>query len=309
MRKIGLLVALVLCALVVRYNWPVAQARASLAVVAPSTRPVAAINRVLIVSIDGLRPDVLLRASAPTLRFSMWARTTAVSVTLPSHTSMLTGVAPEVHQITWNGEMPFKEPFYPRRATLFQLARAGGYSTALVAGKDKFDTLAVPGSLDHSWITDKGVCSDEQVADEAIKIITQFSPEVMFVHFPNVDSVGHAVGWGTPEQLAAVANVDAQLKRVLDAGDLSSTLIIISADHGGSARVHGPDDVRSRMIPWIAVGPGVKAGYDLTRLGKGYDVQTFDTFATACYVLGIAPEKSVEGKPIREMFDSAELMK
>ena len=68
-------------------------------------RPLA-VRRVLIVSIDGLRPDALLRANAPAIRglmqrgsFSMWARTTAVSVTLPSHVSMLTGVTPNHHHI------------------------------------------------------------------------------------------------------------------------------------------------------------------------------------------------------------------
>jgi predicted AlkP superfamily pyrophosphatase or phosphodiesterase len=279
-------------------------------------RPIASIDRVLIISIDGLRPDLFLRANAPTLRgmldrgsFSLWARTTAVSVTLPSHTSMLTGVTPEIHQIVWNGEMPFKEPVYPKRPTLFQLAKAAGYSTGMAAGKDKMDTLRVPGSVDHAWVTDKGVCTDQQVADEAVKIIQQFAPQVMFVHLPQVDSVGHAIGWGTAEQLKAVENADAQLKRILDASDLGSTLVIISADHGGSARGHGPEDVRSRTIPWLATGPTVRAGFDLTRLGKNFDVATFDTFSTACYVLGVAPEKPVDGKAIVEIFERAELMK
>ncbi|MGH7682478.1 MAG: alkaline phosphatase family protein, partial [Candidatus Eiseniibacteriota bacterium] len=72
-------------------------------------RPVPAITRALIVSIDGLRPDLLLRADTPTLHglmrrgtFTMWARTTAVAVTLPSHVSMLTGVTPGKHGIEWN---------------------------------------------------------------------------------------------------------------------------------------------------------------------------------------------------------------
>src|SRR4051794_35241398 len=61
-------------------------------------RPVPAITRALIISIDGLRPDVMLRADAPNLKslyttgsFSFWARTTPLSITLPSHTTMLTG--------------------------------------------------------------------------------------------------------------------------------------------------------------------------------------------------------------------------
>src|SRR3954451_20002993 len=65
----------------------------------PAPRPVPAIQHVIIISCDGLRPDVLLRADAPNLRkmmahgaFTLWSRTIRIAITLPSHTSMLTGV-------------------------------------------------------------------------------------------------------------------------------------------------------------------------------------------------------------------------
>mgnify|MGYP003341753416 CR=1 FL=1 len=110
---------------------------------APAPRP-----HVLLISIDGLRPDVLLRESGTVLRslmargsFTMWARTTAVSVTLPSHTSMVTGVPPTVHQIEWNHELPFARPVYPVVPTLFEIARKAGFTTALDVGKPKFSVL------------------------------------------------------------------------------------------------------------------------------------------------------------------------
>jgi predicted AlkP superfamily pyrophosphatase or phosphodiesterase len=53
-------------------------------------RPLPAIGRVLLVSIDGLRPDALLRADAPVIRglmkrgsYTFWAQTTDMAVTLP----------------------------------------------------------------------------------------------------------------------------------------------------------------------------------------------------------------------------------
>jgi len=56
-----------------------------------SARPIPGISRVLIISVDGLRPDLSLRANAPVLRslmvrgsYSLWAQTTAVAVTLPA---------------------------------------------------------------------------------------------------------------------------------------------------------------------------------------------------------------------------------
>src|SRR5438067_424686 len=76
---------------------------------APGQRPVAAIDRVLIISIDGLRPDVLLRAYMPRVRelcskgcFTFWAETSPEAYTLPCHASMFTGTPSEKHGVTWN---------------------------------------------------------------------------------------------------------------------------------------------------------------------------------------------------------------
>lgn len=98
---------------------------------APSTD-----HRVLIISVDGLRPDLLLRSKTPVLQklmdqgsYTCWAQTTAVSVTLPSHVSMLTGVKPQIHQIEWNHDIPLSSPVYPKVPTLFELAKHAGYST------------------------------------------------------------------------------------------------------------------------------------------------------------------------------------
>src|SRR5207253_5330616 len=101
--------------------------------------------RVIIFSIDGLRPDLLLRGDMPTARalmsagsFTMFARTIADPYTLPAHVSMLTGVPPEKHGITWND---YTEDSYPEVPTLFDLAKKNGFSTAMVTAKMKFIAL------------------------------------------------------------------------------------------------------------------------------------------------------------------------
>ena len=73
----------------------------------PATVPKA--EHVVIISIDGLRPDLLIQAEAPNIRgllkagsYTFWARTVAEGYTLPAHASMLTGVSPQKHGITWN---------------------------------------------------------------------------------------------------------------------------------------------------------------------------------------------------------------
>ena len=281
---------------------------------AQTTRPVPGISRVCIISIDGLRPDLALRGDTPTIHrlikdgsFTFWARTTAESVTLPSHTSMLTGVVPIRHEVQWNKDLPLLHPVYPVFPTVFELAHAEGYTTAMVAGKSKFINLAKPGSLDWQFIPDEDKITDDQVEVEAMKLIRDHQPQVLFVHFPSVDNVGHASGWASTQQLAAIANADACVGKIIAAmEDLKiwdSTLLILTADHGGAGISHGPEDPRSRSIPWIAVGPGVRKGLDLTTY-SGLTVDTEDTFCTACYVLGLHPTRlPLDGKPVMEIFD------
>src|SRR5437870_4094827 len=90
-------------------------------------------GRIAIISIDGLRPDLLLRANTPTIHsllpqatFTFWARTTPHAITLPSHTSMLTGVIPRKHEIEWNRDLPLSQPIYPAFPTLFEIAKTAG---------------------------------------------------------------------------------------------------------------------------------------------------------------------------------------
>src|SRR3954469_13022041 len=115
---------------------------------APTTKPGGPVPRVLIISIDGLRPDLLIRGDTPVIHklldegcYTFWARTAPASTTLPAHVSMLTGVTPEVHGIMWHADLPLSRPVYPAAPTLFEMAKRRGYKTAIAAGKSKFEVF------------------------------------------------------------------------------------------------------------------------------------------------------------------------
>jgi arylsulfatase A-like enzyme len=103
------------------------------------------------------------------------------------------------------------------------------------------------------------------------------------------------------------AQADAAVGRVLDTLKklklTESTLILLTADHGGAGTGHETNDPRSLFIPWIASGPGVRQGYDLTLTDRKV-IQTEDTFATACFFLGIPLGNDVSGKPVMELLNS-----
>jgi predicted AlkP superfamily pyrophosphatase or phosphodiesterase len=286
---------------------------------APTTRPVAAITHALVISIDGCRPDLLLRADTPNLHrvldqssYTFWAHTIAEAITLPSHTSMLTGVTAQRHHVTWNDDLPPGQPqLYPAYPTIFEVMKRAGYTTGMAAGKSKFVALDKPGTVDWAFIPRSKTIEDEEVAAHAAAIITEHRPEMMFVHLPGVDNAGHAYGWGSDKQRTAVTLADAAVGIVLGAVDQArlsgSTFVIITADHGGAGRTHGPNDARSLHIPWIAFGPGIRKNLDLTTDAK-LTVNTEDTFATVCLVMGVKFDPAIDGKPIEEIIQRDDLL-
>jgi predicted AlkP superfamily pyrophosphatase or phosphodiesterase len=284
--------------------------------VAKPQRPIPEVEHVVIISVDGLRPDRMLLANTPVMHamveqgsYSFWAKTIVMAITLPAHVSMLTGVNPRKHKIEWNDEIPLKEPVYPKQPTLFEMAKKVGYTTALVTGKAKFDPLTKPGTLDYQFVPEKDLETDEPVCAKAVEVIGRLKPNVLFVHFPANDKAGHKHGWGSPEQMAVIEKADACIGRVRaaldEAGIGASTFMVVTADHGGAGLSHGPEDPRSRTIPWIATGPRLRKKFDLTQIAA-LDVRTEDTCATACWLLGLALPAYLDGAPVRQAFVSGQ---
>jgi arylsulfatase A-like enzyme len=231
---------------------------------------------------------------------------------------MVTGVTIERHGISGNDDKAAAtEPLLV--PTIFDLAKKAGISSGMSSGKHKFFLYAPP--IDYPWYAGSGekfsaasgtdLVHDSVVADHAVEIIHDHSPRLMFVHFGWNDAIGHSIGWGSTEQVAGLADTDKQLGRVMDAlrdaKVFDQTTIILSADHGGSGRTHGANDEESHYIPWIIEGPGVRKNYDLT-LVRPLRVRTYDTFATACYVLGLTPARDIDGKVVEQAFAKQQLL-
>jgi len=113
----------------------------------PVTRGPAVADHVIVISVDGLRPDAIEPAGAMHLQglirrgaFCPKAETVNPSVTLPSHTSMLTGFNFPRHGVVWNNY----RPGHIGHATVLSVASRAGLSTAMFFSKEKFHYLADP---------------------------------------------------------------------------------------------------------------------------------------------------------------------
>jgi hypothetical protein len=208
---------------------------------------------------------------------------------------MLTGYIVEAHGLTWNSYIP--ENGYARSPSLFTLANAAGLRTVMVVSAYWLRHIAPPGSANVFIHVPNG---DDAVAAEATARI-HFGFGVLFVHLLGVDHAGHSDGWMSPGYLQAVSEVDRQAGVILDAlaadGLADSTLVILTADHGGHDHGHGSDAAEDTTIPWMVVGPGVAPGRTLTS-----QVRIFDTAATALWVLGLPIPDDMDGRPVREAF-------
>jgi predicted AlkP superfamily pyrophosphatase or phosphodiesterase len=262
------------------------------------------IEHVLIISIDGLRPDALELADTPTLdalraagAYSNSAQAVLPSVTLVNHASMLGGMGPEKHGIIWN-EMDLERGMV-KGPTVFSVAHEAGLSTAMIAGKPKLEQLVLPDSVDLYYYAGY---TDTQVVLQALEVIQAGLPDILFIHLPDVDSAGHLTGWMSTAQLLAVNLTDNLIGRVVAAleteGYLETTLILITADHGGSGFRHGSDSPEDTTIPWLAVGPGVSKGLVLER-----EIMIYDTAATALYALNLPIPEIWDGKPVLDIFE------
>jgi len=272
------------------------------------------VDRVLLVSVDGLGAVYLggplhhgryqtLQKLRDQGSSTLNARTDCdYTVTLPNHTSMLTGrpVAPDpnlpsnaYHGWTSDGYSTSDEtlhnsgnPNVTYISSVFDVAHDNGLRTCMYAGKSKFSLYstsydATNGAIDHVG-ADNGRNKIDHVviidydSDTLIAQATaDFDHEICdfaFVHIAETDLVGHDSGWGTPEWLVEVDRVDDWLRQLAEHtifADNHSWGAIVTADHGGDLNSHGDNsDPWDYTIPFIAIGPNLTPGSDLYELAQ-----------------------------------------
>jgi predicted AlkP superfamily pyrophosphatase or phosphodiesterase len=272
-------------------------------------------DHVIVVSIDGLRPDAIAKFQARTLerlmargRYSLTAQTIGISNTLPSHTSMLTGVDADQHRITWNRDRTgdFGHVQVP---TVFRLARTAGYTTAAFYSKSKFHHIDAPETIDHVRGPKGGVIpwNAGKVTDLVVAHLAAKRPNLVFVHLADADFAGHNFGWMDHTYGMAVRETDRAVARIVTAADRAygagNYTILVTSDHGGHRKGHGTTDPLDTTIPWIIAGAGVQRGESLA------GIRTMDTAATVLWMLNISAPANLVGRAVTTAFSGARASK
>lgn len=267
---------------------------------APATerRPGALADLVVLLSVDGLRPDAIF-PGAPTMHRlgvegarAVNSRTISKASTLPSHASMVSGVDVDLHGLSFNSYRP--ERGHIQYPTVFTGAQRAGLPTALFVGKRKLQHLLKPDTVAHFEVG--GVfCS--KVTQLAVPYLERAEKGLVFIHFSDPDSAGHRHGWMTPQYAKAVRRADRCVRQVANAlrrrGKLERTALLVTSDHGGHDHNHGTRRADDREIPWLLWGGPARVGKKVRR-----EVFNTDTAATVFHLLGIAPSAEIVGRPV-----------
>ena len=228
------------------------------------------------------------------------------SVTLPNHTCILTGrpvlqppgwPVTAHHGITFdydNGETLHNSGnlAVPYKASVLDVTHDHGLSTAFYASKSKFAffvrsydaahgaadvTGADNGSnkIDRYLLTEASTNlfgASEALVTAIVNSLAGAPPSYIFLHFAELDYVGHYYNWGSASYSNALVHVDQQLGRLLAALDANPALagrtaIVLTADHGGGGGTAlythlDPTLYPNYSIPLFLWGPGFQPASD-----------------------------------------------
>jgi arylsulfatase A-like enzyme len=270
--------------------------------------------RVIVIGVDGLSVDGVVRAQTPQMhrlmRRAAWtlaARGVMPTLSSPNWESMITGAGTEQHGITNNGWFRRMVEFKPvchgpdgKFPTIFDALHTErpGAGIAIFHDWRGFANLVARESadvLEH----DNG---PERTTEAATQYWRRERPALLFIHLDNVDHAGHDHGWGSTAYYAAVAEADRLIGEVIsmldDESAWDSTYVLVTSDHGGTPHGHGKNSLEEIQIPWILAGPSVAPG-EIAGL-----VNTFDTAATLAWIFGLGPMRCAIGRPVMAAFET-----
>ncbi len=269
---------------------------------------------VIVISVDGLRPDAILseESETPTLdrlaregAFTLEANTDPEwSVTLPNHTGILTGRFVKNHGVSLNDDPEPGTTVHSLKGeyvdSVFNWVKLAGGTTGLYASKTKFSLFlsSWPAQIDESAVSTRTM----SVVDKLLSQMETTQFNYIFLHFRGPDSTGHEYEWMSRRYLNSVERVDQMIGRVVEVvesndGYKNRTHLIVTADHGGEGTDHG--DITNPLhytIPFIVWGPAIQKGplstnADSGRPGDAGPVRNGHAAPTALRLLGIQPPK------------------
>lgn len=257
-------------------------------------------RRVLFIGIDGLRNDALQRSMAigmaPNIRelidhgMVTWNAYAGGPLNAPGQqptisgagwASLYTGTWTDRHNVVSNSMPPYNQP---TTTSSYLVAQAPSFAARI---KSLAPNARIASVSSWAWIEDYFIAAQPEAFDYHVKgtgttyaqrdastralaaaHLASADPDVMMLHFDQVDGAGHASGFSAsnPQYLHAIGTVDAHIGEVLSSlrarpqYEDENWLIILTTDHGGIGTNHGGQTTDERQICMVLNGPEIAPG-------------------------------------------------
>jgi len=232
---------------------------------------------VLVVAIDGVRPDALAAANTPTLdaliaggSYSDTAHGEDLTFSAPNWSTILHGVHRDKHQSLDNDYPETNLDSWPDFFSYLERHNPDWNTYRVMTWKEAHE--GQPTGADVAIFRDYQEQGDDLGSEDIVQLLAGTHPEypddpdAVFIFYSDTDVAGHEFGFhpDASEYLAAIEKVDGQLGRIIAALNERSThdeedwLVIVTSDHGGNMEgAHSGGTPEQRTIPFIVSGSSV----------------------------------------------------
>lgn len=281
----------------------------------PPSPPAAPRPSILLVTLDTTRSDAIGAATpsfdALAKRGRVYTRAYAtVPQTLPSHSSMMTGLYAAGHGVRENAR--FLSESHPLLAE--KLREAGYHTAAFVSAfalAKRFGLARGFEVYDEEFNAERPA---KETTERALAYLAQASPEPLFLwvhyydpHYPYTPPEPYRTRYASNPYLGEVASMDEQLGRLVSAFEKRGRVaIVVSADHGEGLGDHGEAQhgnllYESTMhVPFVIVGPGIAPSISNTPFSLRH---IFDLVLSFAGVGKLTDEKVIAGEAMKPFLD------
>lgn len=233
-------------------------------------------NKLLLIGIDGVRPDALLKADTPNLdslihtgAYSFKAQAGTHTLSGPSWSNILTGVWENKHKVIDNSFIGARYRRYPNLFTLIKQVQPELNVVSIVSWdslcKQIFSRANNCKVYPYTGRVREG---DYLVAQRAAKTLVNNNPDILFAYFLGVDLKGHKYGFhpDVPEYVHEIERVDRLVGSIMKAlvsrptYEKENWLVLSITDHGGIGNSHGGQTPEEKTIFYIANGRSAVRG-------------------------------------------------
>jgi len=251
--------------------------------------------RVIVLGLDGMRPDGIENAATPNLHrlihegtSTMNGRAVYPTSSGANWSSMVLGAGPDQHGIDrndWQLENRNISPVYEK---------SNGYFLSVFdVLKSNYPEMRCSAVLDwypvahyfDSTIPDTIIDTDgtAEVIDNVLAEIIERDARFVFTQIDQMDYAGHGTGYGSESYYREAELLDKEIGRLIkeleDNNLYEDTYIIALSDHGGIGMGHGNKSMEEYTVPFIIRGPGIMKGKSTNE-----PIMPFDVAATVVSV-------------------------